>query len=61
MDAEADIKLECPGANALALVTQGLLFSALVCPSGCGKRGEAEEQCCLEKSLADLACTPPKS
>lgn len=34
MDAEADTKLKCPGANGLALVTQDLLFSVDVCPSG---------------------------
>lgn len=33
MDAEADTKLECPGANELALVTQDLLLSAIICPS----------------------------
>lgn len=60
-DAEVDTKLKCPSANGLALVTQVLLFSAIVSPSGQGKRGEAEEPCCLEKSLADLASTPAKS
>lgn len=33
IEAEADTKLECPGTNGLALVTQDLLLSALVCPS----------------------------
>lgn len=33
MDAEADTKLKCPGANELALVTQDLLLSAIICPS----------------------------
>lgn len=56
-DAEVDTMLKRPSANGLDLVTQDLLFSAIVSPSGRVKCGEAEELCCLEKSLADLAST----